>query len=96
VGDFLETIINHLGKTDNDDLDSDNKKRRTPVPDEVLEQRVKEIGELLSELGVLKEKFDDFLKAAKSRSNHKKRKQNNLLKFNYILRHCLLLSEFNE
>lgn len=43
MGDFLETIINHSGKTDSDDLDSDNKKRRTSVPDEVLEQRVKRL-----------------------------------------------------
>jgi hypothetical protein len=40
----------------------------TSVSDEVFEQRVKEIGELLSELGIVQEKVDDFLEAAKKQT----------------------------
>jgi uncharacterized protein YihD (DUF1040 family) len=63
--DFLETIVKNLKKEEKSELDSDDMESRTPVSDEVFEQRVKEIAELLSEFGFEKEKVDSFLEAAK-------------------------------
>jgi uncharacterized protein YihD (DUF1040 family) len=63
--DFLETIVKNLKKEEKSELESNDTKKRTPVSDEVFEQRVKEIAELLSEFGFEKEKVDNFLEAAK-------------------------------
>jgi translation initiation factor 2 alpha subunit (eIF-2alpha) len=63
--DFLETIVENLKKEEKSELESNDTKKRTPVSDEVFEQRVKEIAELLSEFGFEKEKVDNFVEAAK-------------------------------
>jgi hypothetical protein len=66
--------VKNLKKEEKSELERNDAKNRTPVTDEVFEQRVKEIAELLSEFGVEKEKVDNFLEAAK-RQTHTSQKE---------------------